>query len=59
VGMRADGTTDAMGVVRSLAKNPGQLPQLIRVAADAYRAYVALLRCHRRLGPGLGLFDVR
>ena len=48
-----------MGVVRSLAKNPGQLPQLIRVAADAYRAYVALLRCHRRLGPGLGLFDVR
>ncbi len=58
-GMRADGTTDAMGVVRSLAKNPGQLPQLIRVAADAYRAYVALLRCHRRLGPGLGLFDVR
>jgi len=58
VGMRADGTTDAAAVLRSLAKNPAQIPQLVRVAADALHAYSALLRCHRRLGPGLGRFDL-
>lgn len=57
-GMRADGTVDAAAVLRSLAENPGQILQLVRVVADAGRAYYALLRCHRRLGPGLGLFDL-
>ncbi len=57
-GMRADGTTDAGAVLRSLGGNPGQFLQLARVATDACRAYVALLRCYRRLGPGLGLFDL-
>jgi adenosylhomocysteine nucleosidase len=57
-GMRADGTTDVAAVLSSLGKDPAQIPQLIRVAADAGRAYYALLRCHRRLGPGLGLFDL-
>jgi adenosylhomocysteine nucleosidase len=57
-GMRADGTTDVAAVLSSLGKNPGQVPQLVRLAADAGRAYYALLRCHRRLGPGLGLFDL-
>jgi hopanoid-associated phosphorylase len=57
-GMRADGTTDVAAVLRSLGKDPRQIAQLVRVAADAGRAYSALLRCHRRLGPGLGLFDL-
>jgi adenosylhomocysteine nucleosidase len=57
-GMRIDGTTDAAAVLRSLGKNPRQIPQLVRLTADACRAYWALLRCHRRLGPGLGLFDL-
>ncbi len=57
-GMRAEGTTDVAAVLGCLGKNPGQIPQLVRVAADAGRAYFALLRCHRRLGPGLGLFDL-
>jgi adenosylhomocysteine nucleosidase len=57
-GMRADGTTDVVAVLRSLGKDPGQIAQLGRVAADAGRAYWALLRCHRRLGPGLGLIDL-
>jgi len=58
-GMREDGRTDAVAVVRSLAKEPGQIPQLIHVAADAARAYYALFRCHRRLGAGLGFIDFR
>jgi adenosylhomocysteine nucleosidase len=57
-GMRADGTTDAGAVLRSLGRNPGQFLQLARVATDACRAYGALLRCYRRLGPGLGLIDL-
>ena len=57
-GMRDDGSTDAGAVLRSLRREPGQIPQLLRVAADAGRAYYALLRCHRRLGGGLGLLDL-
>ena len=57
-GMRADGTTDTGAVLRSLGKDPSQVPQLIQVAADAARAWRALLRCYRRLGPGLGLIDL-
>ena len=57
-GMREDGGTDPAAVLASLAKNPRQIAQLVRVAADACRAYYALLRCHRRLGPGLGLIDL-
>jgi adenosylhomocysteine nucleosidase len=58
LGMRADGTTDVVAVLRALGRDPGQIAQLVRVAADAGRAYWALFRCHRRLGPGLGLIDL-
>jgi adenosylhomocysteine nucleosidase len=57
-GMQKDGGTDPADVLLSLARDPRQLLQLVRVAADACRAYYALLRCHRRLGPGLGLLDL-
>lgn len=57
-GMRADGSTDAAAVLRSLGRDPRQMPQLARLAADAGRAYWALLRCNRLLSPGLGLFDL-
>jgi hopanoid-associated phosphorylase len=57
-GMRADGRTNPAQVLLSLGRDPRQIPQLVRVAADAFRAYSALLRCHRRLGSGLGLIDL-
>ena len=57
-GMREDGGTDPAAVLVSLAKNPRQIAQLVRVAADACRAYYTLLGCHRRMGPGLGLIDL-
>ena len=57
-GMRSDGTTDAGAVLRALGKEPGHIPQLMHVAADAARAFWALLRCHGRVGAGFGLIDL-
>jgi hopanoid-associated phosphorylase len=57
-GMREDGSTDAGAVMRALVQDPAQAGGLMRVAADAGRAFFALLRCHRRLGPGFGFFDL-
>lgn len=57
-GMRSDGSTDTVAVLRALRSDPAQIGQLVRVAMDAGRAFYTLLRCHRRLGAGLGLFDL-
>ena len=57
VGMRADGDIDVTAVLRSLVLAPGQVPDLIRAAFDAERAFKALLRGHGLLaglaGPDL------
>jgi adenosylhomocysteine nucleosidase len=57
-GMKPDGTPDIVGVLKSLASEPGQLTDLIRTAAAARRAMAGLFRCHRLLGPGLGFADL-
>ena len=54
VGMGADGRVDVGAVLRSLVSAPGQMPDLIRTAFDAERAFKALLRGHRLLA---GLAD--
>jgi adenosylhomocysteine nucleosidase len=54
VGMRPDGRMDLPAVLRSLLAEPWQLPALIRTGVEAERGFQALLRGHRRLGPGLG-----
>lgn len=53
VGMRSDGGVDLPAVLRSLLRNPRQLPALIRAGLEAERAFRALLGGYRRLGPGL------
>jgi hypothetical protein len=58
VGMKPDGAMDVIAVLRSLFSHPGQLPALIGVAFNAERAFAALLRGRRRLGPGLGFPDL-
>ena len=58
VGMRADGTVDLPAVLRSLLKNPGQLPALIRTGVEAERSFRVLLRGRDVLGAGLGGPDV-
>ena len=58
-GMRNDGTIDQRAVFASLLRQPGQLPLLLRNAADTRRALRALSHGRRLLGPGLGHPDFR
>ncbi len=57
-GMRSDGSTDILGVLRSLAANPMQLPALLRVGQDAGRAKQAMRHGRQivalKLGDGFG-----
>jgi hopanoid-associated phosphorylase len=59
-GLKPDGRPDIIGVLRSLASEPAQLPDLIRTAIGAQRAMRGLLRCHRllRASPGFGFADL-
>lgn len=58
VGMRADGGVDLPAILKSLARNPAQLPALIRTGLDARAAFAALLGCRQRLGPCFALLDL-
>src|SRR5260370_4775401 len=53
-GLRHDGTPDVIAVLRSLARQPRQLPALARAALDARIAATAFRRGRPRPGPGLG-----
>jgi hopanoid-associated phosphorylase len=53
-GLRHDGTADVLAVLRSVARQPSQLPALARTALDARTAGAALRRGRRLLGKGLG-----
>jgi hopanoid-associated phosphorylase len=57
VAMRPDGGVNLAAVLHSLARRPGQLPQLLRLAADARAARSALFRGRRMLRAGLGFPD--
>ena len=52
--MRDDGGVNVAALLGSLARQPGQLPQLLRLAFDARAARAALFRGRRLLGAGLG-----
>jgi hopanoid-associated phosphorylase len=56
-GMRSDGGADIGACLRSLVRDPSQLPTLASLAVDTARALLQLLRCVQTLGPGLGFFD--
>ncbi len=57
VGARDNGTTDALAVIRSLMRRPGDLSEIIRLADDARRANRSLFRCRQALGPFFSLLD--
>jgi adenosylhomocysteine nucleosidase len=59
IGMGDDGRPQLGAVLGSLARNPAQLPALLRVAADARKAMAALVECRRLLGPTLGFSKTR
>ena len=54
VGIRADGTPDPLAVLRSVMRQPSQIPALLCVIADATAARAALFRGRKRLGADLG-----
>jgi hopanoid-associated phosphorylase len=56
-GSRADGTIDALAVMRSLMRNPRDLFGLIQMSFDARAARATLVRGSALIGPGLGLLD--
>ena len=57
-GMAADGSMDIAAVLRALARDPRQLPALIRVGREAETAFQALRRGRDLLGPGIGRADL-
>ena len=50
-GLQPDGSVALAAVVDSLAREPGQVLSLARVALDAYVAFSALLKGREKLGP--------
>jgi hopanoid-associated phosphorylase len=54
-----DGTVNKTAVLRSLLANPGQVPNLVRVARETSAAFRALLRCRNLIGSGLAGPDFR
>src|SRR5262249_2426106 len=55
--MRANGTIDVAAVIRSMMKDPSELPMLLQTALDALIGLVALLGCRQFLGPSFLLPD--
>ncbi|MBW8837155.1 MAG: hypothetical protein JF605_19450 [Burkholderia sp.] len=58
VGMKPDGGMAIGAVLATLARDPAQLPALLRTAREAETAFRALACGRRLLGPGLGLADL-
>jgi adenosylhomocysteine nucleosidase len=56
-GMRADGSLDALALLRALWRRPGDIAGLPNVARNTFVARAALARVRHGLGPGFGLPD--
>ncbi len=54
VAMQPDGSIALSRVLWSVAKNPLQIPALIRTGIASNKAFAELLRCRNLCGPGLG-----
>jgi adenosylhomocysteine nucleosidase len=57
-GMAADGSMDIAAVLGALARDPRQLPALIRVGGEAETAFRALGRGRDLVGPRVGRLDL-
>jgi hopanoid-associated phosphorylase len=57
-GMRADGSLDALAVLRALWRSPGDIAAMPAVARNAWVARAALARARHGLGRGFGLPDL-
>lgn len=52
--LKPNGKPRLFAVLKSVASDPGQIPELIQTGREAGKAFRALLRCSRLLGRGLG-----
>lgn len=59
VGIRQDGEFATGRVLRSLMREPRQIPHLFRTALDARAAFAALFRGREMVTGGFGLLDLR
>jgi hopanoid-associated phosphorylase len=57
-GMTPEGGMNVWGVVGALARDPRQLPDLLRTAGEAERGFRALDHARRLLGPRIGRLDL-
>ena len=55
--VRPDGSSDALSVLRASARRPAEVPLLLAVARDAWRARRALVRARRLLDARFGFLD--
>ena len=53
--LQPDGQVDLLKVLGGVARHPGQIPALVAAGIDSERAFAALRRCRRLLGPLFGL----
>ncbi|KQP31053.1 phosphorylase [Methylobacterium sp. Leaf104] len=53
--LKPDGEPDIRAVLVAIARQPSQIPALIRLARDSGRAFRSLTRCRARLGTALGV----
>lgn len=58
VAMRPDGAIAFQALIRSLLRDPRQIPQLMRTARDARAAFAALLRGRKMLAVGFGFANL-
>jgi hypothetical protein len=58
-GLKPDGGIDFAATLKSVARNPLQIPALIRTGLDTAIAVSALRRGRRLLGAGFGFLDRR
>lgn len=56
-GMRSDGSADAFAVLRASARRPAEVPHLLAVARDVWRARSTLVRARRLLDARFGFLD--
>jgi hopanoid-associated phosphorylase len=54
VPLKANGRPRLLAVLKSVASDPAQIPELLQTGREAGKALRALLRCSHLLGPGLG-----
>jgi len=57
--LKPNGKPRLLAVLKSVVSDPSQVPELIRTAGEAGKAFAALLRCRNLLGIGLGCPYVR